>query len=480
MDDQQAITIGGPQAADRGSPLDSMTPRQIVAELDRYIIGQDEAKKAVALAVRNRWRRLRLTGELREEVIPKNIIMIGPTGVGKTEIARRMAALAGAPFLKVEASKYTEVGYVGRSVETMIRDLAKTAVSMVEKEVSQQVEDVAALNAEKELFRAYMKSNPVGESSTVEVAGEGEESYRSAKERIKRQLREGKLDDHTVEVEVSEPIVPPIGVISNANLDDLGIDLGEIMSGLSSSMQQRMGGEGRHTTKKMTVRAAREMLIKQETEKLIDRDAIVREALFRTQDLGIVFIDEIDKICSTYASQSGPDVSREGVQRDLLPIIEGTMVNTPFGMLRTDHILFIAAGAFHVTKPSELIPELQGRFPIRVELASLGKAEFVQILRLPKNSLTRQYEALLETEGVTLTFAEEAVDEIADVAERVNQKDQNIGARRLHTIMEKVLEDISFTAPEQPRGHVVTVTRALVREKIAGIVKDENLTKFIL
>ncbi|MBN1917149.1 MAG: ATP-dependent protease ATPase subunit HslU [Verrucomicrobia bacterium] len=459
--------------------MDSMTPRQIVAELDKYIIGQDEAKKAVALAVRNRWRRLRLTGELREEVIPKNIIMIGPTGVGKTEIARRMAALAGAPFLKVEASKYTEVGYVGRSVETMVRDLAKTAVSMIEKEVSQQVEDVAALNAEKELFRAYMKSNPLGESTTVEVTGT-EESYRSAKDRVKRQLHEGKLDDQTVEVEVNEPIVPPIGVISNANLDDLGIDLGEIMSSLSSGMQQRMGGEGRHTTKKMTVRAAREMLIKQETEKLIDREAIVREALFRTQDLGIIFIDEIDKVCGSYAqTSSGPDVSREGVQRDLLPIVEGTMVNTPFGMVRTDHILFIAAGAFHITKPSELIPELQGRFPIRVELNSLGRAEFVQILRLPKNSLTRQYEALLATEGVTLAFEDEAIDEIAEVAERVNQKDQNIGARRLHTIMEKVLEDISFTAPEQP-GTTVAVTRALVREKIASIVKDENLTKYIL
>jgi ATP-dependent HslUV protease ATP-binding subunit HslU len=475
MDEQQAITIGAKAA------MDSMTPRQIVAELDKYIIGQDEAKKAVALAVRNRWRRLRLEGELRDEVIPKNIIMIGPTGVGKTEIARRMAALAGAPFLKVEASKYTEVGYVGRSVETMVRDLAKTAVSMVEKEVSGQVEDVAALNAEKELFRAYMKSNPVGESSTVEVAGGGQESYRAAKERIKRQLREGKLDEQTVEVEVNEPIVPPIGVISNANLDDLGIDLGEIMSSISSGMRQRMGGEapGRQATKKMTVRAAREMLVKQETEKLIDRDAIVREALYRTQDLGIIFIDEIDKICGTYVPQSGPDVSREGVQRDLLPIVEGTMVNTPFGMVRTDHILFIAAGAFHVTKPSDLIPELQGRFPIRVELSSLGKDEFVQILRMPKNSLTRQYEALLATEEVVITFDDEAVDEIAGVAERVNQKDQNIGARRLHTIMEKVLEDISFEAPEKP-GARITVTRELVREKIAGIVKDENLTKYIL
>ncbi len=475
MDEQQAISIGAPTA------MDSMTPREIVAELAKYIIGQDEAKKAVALAVRNRWRRLRLEGELRDEVIPKNIIMIGPTGVGKTEIARRMAALAGAPFLKVEASKYTEVGYVGRSVETMVRDLAKTAVSMVEKEVSQQVEDIAALNAEKALFRAYMKSNPVGESSTVEVAGEGEESYRSAKERIRRQLGEGKLDEQTVEVEVNEPIIPPIGVISNANLDDLGIDLGEIMSSISAGMQQRMGdgAPGRQATKKMTVRAAREMLIKEETEKLIDRDAIVREALYRTQDLGIIFIDEIDKICGSYAASSGPDVSREGVQRDLLPIIEGTMINTPFGMVRTDHILFIAAGAFHVTKPSELIPEMQGRFPIRVELSSLGKEEFVQILRMPKTSLTRQYEALLATEDVTIVFDDEAIDEIAEVAERVNQKDQNIGARRLHTIMEKVLEDISFEAPERP-GAQITVTRELVREKIADIVKDENLTKYIL
>jgi len=475
MDEHQAITIGGRQA------IDSMTPRQIVAELDKYIIGQDEAKRSVALAVRSRWRRLRLEGELREEVIPKNIIMIGPTGVGKTEIARRMAALAGAPFLKVEASKYTEVGYVGRSVETIIRDLAKTAAGMVEKEVARQVEDVAALNAEKALFRAYMKSNPIGESSTVEVTGEGPESYRSAKERLRRQLHEGKLDDETVEIEVNEPIVPPIGVISNANLDDLGIDLGEIMSSLSSGMQQRMGGEmpGRQTTKKMTIRAARETLIKEETEKLVDREAIMREALYRTQDLGIVFIDEIDKVCGSYQSASGPDVSREGVQRDLLPIVEGTTVNTPLGMVRTDHILFIAAGAFHVTKPSELIPELQGRFPIRVELDSLGKEEFVQILRMPKNSLTRQYEALLATEDVIVEFDDTAIDEIAEVAARVNLKDQNIGARRLHTIMEKVLEDISFEAPERPGTHVV-VTRETVRAKLADVVEDENLTKYIL
>jgi ATP-dependent HslUV protease ATP-binding subunit HslU len=474
MDEQQAITIGTPQA------MDSMTPRQIVAELDKYIIGQGEAKKAVALAVRNRWRRLRLTGELRDEVMPKNIIMIGPTGVGKTEIARRMAALAGAPFLKVEASKYTEVGYVGRSVESMVRDLAKTAASMVEKEFFAQVQDVAALNAEKELFRAYMKSNPVAESSTVEVTADGEEGYRAAKERIRRQLREGKLDEQTVEVEVTEPIMPPIGVISNANLDDLGIDLSEIISNISAGMQQRGGGlPGRHATKKMTVRAAREMLVRQETEKLIDREAIAREALYRTQDLGIIFIDELDKICGSYTATTGPDVSREGVQRDLLPIVEGTTVNTPLGMVRTDHILFIAAGAFHVSKPSDLIPEMQGRFPIRVELGSLGKEDFVQILRMPKNSLTRQYAALLATEQVTVEFDEDAVDEIAEVAARVNEKDQNIGARRLHTIMEKVLEDISFEAPEKPGSHVM-VTREMVRGKLADVVKDENLTKYIL
>ncbi len=476
MDEQRAVTVGGPVA------MDSMTPREVVAELDTYIIGQDEAKKAVALAVRNRWRRLRLEGELRDEVIPKNIIMIGPTGVGKTEIARRMAALAGAPFLKVEASKYTEVGYVGRSVETMVRDLAKTAVSIVEKEFFAQVEDVAALNAEKALFRAYMKSHAVGESGAVEVTAQGEESYRSAKQRIRRRLREGKLDEQTVEIEVNEPLVPPIGVISNANLDDLGIDLSEVISNVSAGMQQRLGGEapGRRTTKKMTVRAAREMLIREETEKLIDREAIGREALYRAQDMGIIFIDEIDKVCGSYAaSSSGPDVSREGVQRDLLPIVEGTTVNTPLGMVRTNHVLFIAAGAFHVTKPSDLIPELQGRFPIRVELGSLGKEDFVRILRLPKNSLTRQYEALLATEDVTITFDDEAIDEIAEVAERVNMKDQNIGARRLHTIMEKVLEDISFEAPER-QGAQIVVTRELVHSKLADVVKDETLTKFIL
>ncbi len=458
---------------------DNLTPRQVVKELDKYIIGQHKAKRAVAIAIRNRWRRLRLEGEIRDEVMPKNIIMIGPTGVGKTEIARRMANLVGAPFLKVEASKYTEVGYVGRSVETMIRDLAKISVSLVENEVSKKVEKKALKNVNRVLLKTLQKKQPV-DSETIEVSPEGEAVPFKTKEQLNEELISGKLDDQTVEIEVTEAMPPPIGVISNANLDDLGIDISDMIGNITSSLS-KMGPPGfgrKKKMKKMTVREAREVFLEIETEKLIDHDSIIREALFRVQNMGIIFIDEIDKICGKYESH-GPDVSREGVQRDLLPIVEGSTVNTPFGMVKTDHILFIAAGAFTVSKPSDLIPEFQGRFPIRVELDALGKDEFLKILTVPKNSLTKQYCALLGTEGVKVVFEDDGLEEIAAIAERVNQKDENIGARRLHTIMEKVVEDFSFDVPDKKLQRIV-IGRKIVDERLKDILKDENLSKYIL
>ncbi len=458
---------------------DNLTPRQVVQELDKYIIGQKKAKRAVAIAIRNRWRRLRLEGEIRDEVMPKNIIMIGPTGVGKTEIARRMANLVGAPFLKVEASKYTEVGYVGRSVESMIRDLTKISVSLVENEVSKQVESKALKNVNRTLVKNLQRQQ-TADTETIEVSPEGEAIPFKTKEEIKEELLSGKLDDQTVEIEITETIPPPIGVISNANLDDLGIDLSDMIGNITSSFS-KMGPPGfgkKKKTKKMTVREAREVLLKIETEKLIDQESIIKEALFRVQNMGIIFIDEIDKICGKYDGH-GPDVSREGVQRDLLPIVEGSTVNTPYGMIRTDHILFIAAGAFNVSKPSDLVPEFQGRFPIRVELDPLGKDEFLKILKMPKNSLTKQYTALLGTEGVEVKYDDDALEEIASIAERVNQKDENIGARRLHTIMEKVVEDFSFDVPDKKPAKIV-ISKKIVDERIKDILKDENLSKYIL
>ena len=458
---------------------DNLTPRQVVEELDKYIIGQTQAKKAVAIAIRNRWRRLRLEGEMREEVMPKNIIMIGPTGVGKTEIARRMANLVGAPFIKVEASKYTEVGYVGRSVESMVRDLAKVGVNLVESEVTKQVESKALRNVNKILLKA-LQDKQSSNGNIINVTPEGQSVLFKNKEELKEDLLSGKIDNETIEIEVTETMPPPIGVISNANLDDLGIDVSEMLGNITNSFS-KLGHPSfgrKKKMKKMSVKDAREFLLKAEIQKLIDRDYIIKEALFRVQNMGIIFIDEIDKICGKYES-SGPDVSREGVQRDLLPIVEGSTVNTPIGMVRTDHILFIAAGAFTVAKPSDLIPELQGRFPIRVELDSLGKDEFLKILKMVKNSLTKQYSALLATEGVELEFDDDALEEIAAIAEQVNQKDENIGARRLQTIMEKVLEDISFEAPEKKQGKVV-ITKKIVNERLKDILKDENLSKYIL
>ncbi len=458
--------------------MKDLTPRTIVEELDKYIIGQGDAKKAVAIAIRNRWRRLQLTGEMREEVMPKNIIMIGPTGVGKTEIARRLAGLVGAPFLKVEASKYTEVGYVGRSVESMIRDLTKVAVNMVESKMAESVQTRAAAAVNERLLKLLFQN---AEDRTDEVILEVDENQQVRtldKNRIMKDIENGKYDKRVVETEVEQPAITPVGVMSNVNFDDLGIDITDMLDNIASNFPGLPGLPKRKNKKKMTVKQARQLFMREETEKLVDREAIINTALEVVQNLGIIFIDELDKVCGK-SSVTGPDISGEGVQRDLLPIVEGTTVNTRFGMVRTDHILFIAAGAFYGSKPSDLIPEMQGRFPIRVELNSLTEEDFVQILKTPKNSLTKQYVALLNAERVKVKFTEASIKEIARVAAEVNARDQNIGARRLHTIIEKVFEDISFEAPEK-KGQTVTITPGLVHKKLKDIVKDANLTKYIL
>lgn len=442
---------------------EALTPRRIVEELDKYIIGQSKAKRAVAIALRNRWRRQKLPEELRDEVLPKNILMIGPTGVGKTEIARRLARLAGAPFVKVEASKFTEVGYVGRDVDSMIRDLVEVSVSMVKAEHMAKVQEKARQLAEERLLDILL---PVPRMPRNTDEGE-REKFRETRERLRAQLREGLLDERYVELEVKEKIVP-FGVISNVGLEELEINLKEMLGGLLPERSKR---------RKVKISEAINILTQEEANKLIDMDRVTKEALERAEQSGIVFIDEIDKIASRGPSY-GPDVSREGVQRDLLPIVEGSQVNTKYGIVRTDHILFIAAGAFHMAKPSDLIPELQGRFPIRVELDPLGKEEFKRILTEPHNALIKQYIALLETEGVKLHFTEEAIDEIASIAASVNERTENIGARRLHTVLEKLLEDISFEAPEKPVE--VVIDREDVRKKLMDIAGDEDLSRYIL
>ena len=442
-----------------------LTPKQIVEELNKYVIGQFEAKKAVAIALRNRWRRQQLPEELRDEIIPKNILMMGPTGVGKTEIARRLAGLVKAPFIKVEATKFTEVGYVGRDVEAIIRELVEASFKMVKAEKMEEVEEKARKLAEEKILD-YLVPRKVRRFSSFDEEEEREES--PAREKFRQMLQKGELDDKIVEIEVEEKPAIVGGVIA-PGMEDIESQLKDLFSNLAPSKRKR---------RKMTVKDALKYLKQQEAEKLIDMDEVASEAVKRAENLGIVFIDEIDKVAGK-SSSSGPDVSREGVQRDLLPIVEGTTVSTKYGPVKTDHILFIAAGAFHLSKPSDLIPELQGRFPIRVELKALTKEDFVKILTQPKNALIKQYKALMETEGVHLEFTDDAVEEIARIAEEVNERTENIGARRLHTILEKIMEDYSFEAPELA-GQTIIIDKKVVDSKLEGIIQNEDLTKYIL
>jgi ATP-dependent HslUV protease ATP-binding subunit HslU len=458
--------------------LDELTPREIVVELDKHVIGQKDAKRAVAIALRNRMRRQKLSPELAEEIIPKNIIMIGPTGVGKTEIARRLAKLANSPFLKVEASKFTEVGYVGRDVESMVRDLVEIAIDNVREEKLEDVADKAELNAEERLLDILLPPSPPprpdGSSTTaggvvIDASTALTESSSRTREKLRQQLREGKLDDRTVEIDVRERNFPSFEILTNQGVEEMDVNIKDMLPNIFGQRTKK---------RKMKVNEAFEYLIQEEEQRLIDMDQVTRMAIDRVENSGIVFLDEIDKIAGREGGH-GPDVSREGVQRDILPIVEGTTVNTRYGMVRTDHILFIAAGAFHVSKPSDLIPELQGRFPIRVELQSLTMEDFVRILTEPKSSLVKQYTALLETEGVKLEFTKEALDEIAHFAFRVNESTENIGARRLHTIMERVLDELSFDAPEKKGDHV-TIDAEYVRKMLTDIVKDQDLSRYIL
>ena len=446
---------------------DSLTPRQIVAELDKYVIGQRAAKRAVAIALRNRMRRQKLAPELAEEIAPKNILMIGPTGVGKTEIARRLARLAQSPFAKVEASKFTEVGYVGRDVESMVRDLVELAIDMVREERLTEVRGKAAQNAEERILDLLLPpTRPVAPDEDPTAAREQQNQTR---ERFRDLLRGGRLDDRSVEIDVREKSFPSFEIIAGSSVEEVDINLKDMLPGLF---------QGKTKRRRLKVPEALEYLAQEEEQKLIDMDSVARTAVERVEQSGIIFIDEIDKIAGREGGH-GPDVSREGVQRDILPIVEGTTVNTKYGMVRTDHILFIAAGAFHVSKPSDLIPELQGRFPIRVELEALGKDEFVRILTEPRSALVKQYTALMETEGITLTFTDDAIHRIADFATIVNDRTENIGARRLHTVMEKLLDEISFEGPDLAEKQVV-IDEPYVTRMLADIVKNEDLSRYIL
>jgi len=511
-----AIYLPG-TAEDQELALDDLTPREIVAELDKYVVGQKAAKRAVAIALRNRMRRQKLPPDLAEEIMPKNIIMIGPTGVGKTEIARRLAKLTNSPFLKVEASKFTEVGYVGRDVEAIVRDLAEIAIDMVREEKLEEVEDKAELNAEERLLDLLLppptpapapsvvpQSEP-GSNNTLTFPTPSNESHQRTREKLRQQFREGKLDDRMVEIDVRERNAPSFEIISNQGVEEMDINLKDVLPNIFGQRTKK---------RKMKVGEAFDYLVQEEEQRLIDMDQVTRTAVERVENSGIVFLDEIDKIAGREGGH-GPDVSREGVQRDILPIVEGTTVNTRYGMVRTDHILFIAAGAFHVSKPSDLIPELQGRFPIRVELHSLTVEDFIRILQEPKSSLTKQYTALLETEGLKLEFTPESLAEIATFAFRVNETTENIGARRLHTIMERVLDEISFLAPDltkaaksdsnvidiaasaenngttvplpiieretaNGREKVAIIDPEYVRQMVSSIVKDQDLSRYIL
>jgi ATP-dependent HslUV protease ATP-binding subunit HslU len=451
--------------------FDELTPREIVAELDKYIVGQAAAKRAVAVALRNRVRRQKLSPEMAEEVLPKNILMIGPTGVGKTEIARRLARLAGCPFVKVEASKYTEVGYVGRDVESMIRDLVETAIDMVREEKLDEVAERAEQAAEERLLDLLLPPPPPAPAHEPGAAGpEGaRRDTDRTREKLRVQLRESKLDQRLVEVEVRERAMPAFEIVSSQGVEEMDINVKDMLSGFFGQQKKK---------RKMTVAEAFDYLIQEEENKLIDMDNVTRIATERAEQMGIIFIDEIDKIAGR-ESGHGPDVSREGVQRDILPIVEGTTVNTRYGMVRTDHILFIAAGAFHISKPSDLIPELQGRLPLRVELSALTEADFVRILTEPKNALIKQYIALLETEGVKLTFTEDSIATLARFAVQVNEQTENIGARRLHTILERVLDEISFDAPELKKKNV-KIDAAYVTKQLAEIAKNQDLSRYIL
>ncbi len=468
------IYLNGESPAAEPEPMpsfDELTPREIVVELDKYIIGQTPAKRAVAVALRNRVRRQKLPPEMAEDVLPKNSLMIGPTGVGKTEIARRLARLAGCPFVKVEASKYTEVGYVGRDVESMVRDLVEVAIDMVREEKLDEVAERAEQAAEERLLDLLLPSSPPSTIETTTPASEaqGKEIAQRTREKLRVQLREGKLDQRMVEVEVRERMMPAFEIVSSQGVEEMDINVKDMLSGMFGQQKKK---------RKMTVAEAYDYLIQEEENKLLDMEQVTRIAVDRVEQMGILFIDEVDKIAGR-ESGHGPDVSREGVQRDILPIVEGTTVNTRYGMVRTDHILFIAAGAFHTTKPSDLIPELQGRFPIRVELSSLSEADFVRILTEPKNALIKQYIALLDTEGLKMNFSEDGVASIARFAALVNEQTENIGARRLHTILEKVLEEISFDAPDMKKRSI-KIDAAFVQKQLTDVVKDQDLSRYIL
>ena len=447
--------------------LDNMTPRQIVGELDKYVVGQHQAKRAVAIALRNRWRRQQLPPEIAEEIAPKNILMIGPTGVGKTEIARRLAKLAKAPFMKVEASKFTEVGYVGRDVESMVRDLVEIAVGMVREEKREAVREAAARHAEERLLQLLVPPRQVSSYLRSE-SDEDLDELAATREKFRAKLRSGALDARHVEIEVDDASFPSMEMFTPQGVEEVGINVKDMLPGLF----------GRKKKQQVTVAEAKDILHQQESEKLIDRATVAREARHRVEQGGMIFLDEIDKIAGREGSR-GPDVSREGVQRDLLPIVEGTTVSTKYGVVKTDHILFIAAGAFHVTKPSDLIPELQGRFPIRVELDALTEQDFVRILTEPETALTKQYAALLSTEGVSLTYTDDAVTELARLAVEVNSATENIGARRLATLMERVLDEVSFAAPDMA-GVTLAVDGAYVRKALVDIVEDQDLSRYVL